>query len=76
MVWRSYARPKTILLCWLTLHHKILMWDNLLRRKRIGPGMCFLCKYEGESIEHLLIKCALTHKVWSIVPNMEQGLPR
>jgi hypothetical protein len=48
----------------LAVKGKILTWDVLQSRGREGPGMCYLCKSDLESIDHIFIHCAFTKAVW------------
>jgi hypothetical protein len=50
---------------WLAVANKILTWDNLQLKGWEGPSCCHLCKKESETVNHLLIHCIFTKKVWN-----------
>ena len=53
----------------LCLNNKILSWDNLQKRGICGPGICFLCKEEEETISLLLGNCKFFKDVWLLLMN-------
>jgi hypothetical protein len=64
-LWKVKSPTKTRLFMWNVLQNKVLTWDNLQKRNFFGPGWCSLCKYEGENILHLFLKCRFIKKVWT-----------
>jgi hypothetical protein len=63
-MWKWDLTLKIKLFTWLALENKILTWDNLQGRGWEGPNICYLCLKEPESINHLLVNCPFTQKVW------------
>ena len=52
---------------WLVLNNKILTWDNLQRKGKIGPGICSLCFANIETVNHISINCSIWKSVWGVV---------
>eukprot|EP00253_Pinus_taeda_P022503 PITA_22503 len=52
-IWDSSIWPKISTFLWLLCHKRVLTWDNLRKRNFFGPSICFNCKKEEETIEHL-----------------------
>ena len=50
----------------LTLR-KCLMIDNLHKRKVWILDWCYMCKRNGESVDHLFLHCPLASDLWSMV---------
>ena len=42
---------------WLVLKNKVLTWDNLQKRGKIGPVICPLCRAGEETVLHLFSRC-------------------
>ena len=41
--------------------------DNLRKKKVLIPDWCYMCKSNGESVDHLLLHCPIVYKLWSMV---------
>eukprot|EP00253_Pinus_taeda_P007598 PITA_07598 len=63
-IWDPSIWPKISTFLWLLCHKRVLTWDNLRKRNFIGPSICFICKKEEETIEHLWYHCPLAYKLW------------
>lgn len=63
-LWKTGAPNKIIIFSWLVYHNKNLTWDNLQKRKWTGPGICLICKAEGENNYHMFLKCSFTLQLW------------
>jgi hypothetical protein len=63
--WKWDLPLKIKLFIWLAVENKILSWDNLQLKGWEGPSSCHLCKKESETINHLMIHCIFTKKVWA-----------
>ncbi|XP_020528247.1 uncharacterized protein LOC110007976 [Amborella trichopoda] len=48
----------------LNLVDKILMVDNLIKRRKIITNICLMCKADGETGTHLSIHCSFVSKIW------------
>jgi len=46
---------------------KILTADNLRKRKIIIVDRCYLCKRDGETVDHLLLHCDVASTLWNHV---------
>lgn len=54
----------------LTLMNQVLTWNKMQVRKKHGPGICLLCRNDGEINVHLSIQCADTQGMWKEVENI------
>jgi hypothetical protein len=43
---------------------KILTIDNLKKRHLIVINRCCLCKLDGETVDHLLLRCEIARTLW------------
>jgi hypothetical protein len=50
---------------WMAALGKILTFDNLRKINVIMVNLCCMFKKSGESIDHLLLQCEVTTKLWS-----------
>jgi hypothetical protein len=66
-VWRTQAPPRAALFVWTAALGKILTADNLRKRKTIIVDRCYLCKRDGESVDHLLLHCDVASTQWNLV---------
>uniref|UniRef100_A0A2N9EQ15 4-hydroxy-tetrahydrodipicolinate reductase n=1 Tax=Fagus sylvatica TaxID=28930 RepID=A0A2N9EQ15_FAGSY len=46
---------------------KILMIDNLWKRRLVLLDWCYMCKANGESIDHLFLHFSIARDLWSMV---------
>jgi hypothetical protein len=63
-LWKLKAPLKSKIFMWSTLFNKVPTWDKMRKCQIEGPGWCTLCKGDTETIEHILITCPFTKKVW------------
>ena len=52
---------------WTAALGKFLTIDNLRKRKVWILDWCYLCKYNGESVNHLFFHCLVAMDLWSMV---------
>ena len=52
---------------WTAALGKILTIDNLRLRKIRIIDWCYMCKCNGESVDHLFLHCYIASDLWSIV---------
>ena len=66
-VWKSKIPKRVAFLLWTTAHDRILTLNNLMLRGRILANWCCMCCYDGESVNHLLLHCPITHTLWTFM---------
>jgi hypothetical protein len=66
-LWKLKSPLKTNISMWSVLENKVLTWDKMRKHQIEGSRWCLLCKGENESIDHILIFCPFTVKVWGEV---------
>jgi len=63
-IWEWKVPLKLVCFFWLTLHNKILTWDNLCLRGWHGSGLCPFCKLNSENVLHIFFDCTFARQVW------------
>ncbi|XP_035544454.1 uncharacterized protein LOC108983424 isoform X2 [Juglans regia] len=64
-IWKSRVPSKVAFFVWTAALGKILTTDNLRKRGLIVTDWCYLCKKNGESVDHLLLHCEVTRELWN-----------
>ena len=49
---------------WIVALFQILTLDNLMRRGLLVVNQCYMCRFKGELMEHLLLHCDVAHALW------------
>ena len=75
-IWKLKASPKSRLLMWTILRHKIPTRENLTERSFHSPFWCGLCKGDNESGNHLFLTCPCTRELWNSIHSQIPSLPR
>lgn len=65
LMFKKAARPKAYFAMWLMLHRNLLTTDRLSKWGMNVSKTCVLCQTEDESIEHLLIQCQFSIRLWN-----------
>jgi len=63
-LWNQGLWTKITLFLWLLMRGWILTWENLRKRRMIGPSVCVMWHMVEETIEHLLVGCDWVRNVW------------
>lgn len=58
------APPRVATFGWPVLHGRILIMDNLRRRRRITVNACPMCSADEETVDHLLFSCKVSQSLW------------
>ena len=58
-LWSNLLPRKIGCFTWLVLKNKILTWDNLQKRGKIGPGICSMCFANDETVHHIFSSCPI-----------------
>jgi hypothetical protein len=66
-MWRTQAPSRAAFFAWSAALGKILTADNLKKRKIIIVDRCYLCKRDGETVDHLLLHCDVASTLWNHV---------
>ena len=66
-VFKAKVPSRVAFFIWTASLGKILTTDNLRRHKVIILDWCYLCKADGESINHLLLHCPVARDLWNLV---------
>lgn len=62
------ARAKLQFFCWLASENKILTLTNLAKKGcniQNGTDTCVLCHKNSEIVDHLLLNCDFSKRIWS-----------
>jgi hypothetical protein len=65
--WRTKVPLKVAFFAWAAELGKILTLDNLRKRRVIVIDRCYMCKKNGESVDHLLIHYDVTCVLWNAI---------
>lgn len=66
-MWRTQDPSRAAFFAWTAALGKILIVDNLRKWKIIIVDRCYLCKRDGESVDHLLLHCDVASTLWNLV---------
>ena len=62
---RIWTLPKAKKISWISLHNRLPVWDNLLKRDKEGPSLYNFCKKNVKLGLQILVKCHSSMEVWS-----------
>ncbi|XP_065627831.1 sphingoid long-chain bases kinase 1 [Quercus suber] len=66
-IWKVKAPRRVSFFVWCVAWNKILTGDNLRLRKLVFVDWCIMCRHCGETVDHLLLHCEMTYRLWSFV---------
>uniref|UniRef100_A0A2N9GN59 Reverse transcriptase domain-containing protein n=1 Tax=Fagus sylvatica TaxID=28930 RepID=A0A2N9GN59_FAGSY len=66
-IWAVKAPPRVSFFIWTATWGRILTCDNLMRRGYTMVSRCCLCCSDGETVDHLLLHCPISHVLWSFL---------
>lgn len=64
-IWRSRVPSKVAFFVWTAAFGKILTTDNLRKRGCVVMDWCYMCKKNGESVDHLLLHSKVAWVLWN-----------
>ena len=75
LIWTSSLPTKIGCFIWLVMENKILTWDNLQRKKWIGPGFCALRGDGVDCVQHILSSCSVWREFICHLSDKYQFIP-
>ena len=63
-IWCAKVPKWVSFFLWTAANDGILTIDNLVKRGWFLVNRCCLCNCDGESVDHLLLHCKLSHALW------------
>ncbi|KAM0838878.1 hypothetical protein ACQ4PT_060692 [Festuca glaucescens] len=66
-VWKFWAPPKIKFFMWLALQNRLWTNDRLEKRGWPTGWNCKLCNRAFESVDHLLVNCRFTIRLWGLL---------
>ena len=67
IIWRSKAPLRVAFFVQTAALGNILTIDNLMKRKVKIIFWCYMCKCNGESVDHLMLHCPIISDLWSMI---------
>ncbi|XP_050277754.1 uncharacterized protein LOC126719217 [Quercus robur] len=68
-IWKQKIPSRATLFVWTVALRKCLTIDNLRRRKVWILDWCYMCKCNGESVDHLFLHCLVAMDMWAMENN-------
>ena len=66
-IWKVKAPRRVSFFVWTAIWDKILIDDNLWGRGFDFVDWSIMCRYNGETVDHLLLHCEKAYWLWSLV---------
>ncbi|CAN0839651.1 Putative ribonuclease H protein At1g65750 [Linum grandiflorum] len=70
VVWSKCVPTKVQAFVWMVYYKKVATVDNLQRRGMQMPNRCVLCYSNIETVNHILLHCSFTIKVWNLISSV------
>ena len=67
IIWKQKIPSRVAFFVWTIALGKCLTVDNLWKMKVWILDWCYICKSNGESVDHLLLHCPVAMDLWSMV---------
>jgi hypothetical protein len=65
-VWQTTVPLRVVFITLSAVLDKILIMDNLRKQHVIVVDRCCMCKRNGESVDHFLLKCKVAGTLWDV----------
>ena len=65
-IWKQRIPSRVAFFVWTTALGKCLTIDNLRKRKVCILDWCYMCKYDSETIDHLLLHYLVAMDLWAM----------
>ena len=69
-LWRCKIPLKICCFTWLAVGNRIMTSDNLLKHGWVGPGVCILCRFGEDLVQHIFIECPFSR--WALISLCER----
>ena len=66
-MWKQKIPSRVAFFVWTAALGKCLTIDNIRKRKVWILDWCYMCKGNGESVDHLFLHCPIAMDLWSMV---------
>jgi hypothetical protein len=66
-VWKIWAPPKVKFFAWFALQNRLWTANRLQKKGWPNCGNCPLCMRSAECINHLLVHCRFTQRLWGLI---------
>ena len=66
-IWKQKIHSRVAFFVWIAALGKYWTIDNLRKRKVWILDWCYMCKCNGESVDHLFLHCPVAINLWAMV---------
>ena len=66
-VWKPKIPKRVAFFLWTAAHGRTLTLDNLMLKSCTLANWCCMCCCDRESVNHLLLRCPVTHSLWTFM---------
>ena len=63
-IWRTKVPRRVSFFLWTAANDGILTIDSLIKKGQFLVNRCCLCCCDGESVDHLILYCKISHALW------------